>query len=203
MFASRLVVLLTLVLLLAGCGSSETTSTPARSPNTSAGPAQTSSASAAPVESASGLPASATPRPWLTYASKRFHYSLKHPPDWVVTPGTTKLPDTFDNNQAFIYASRTTVSGAVSLGLTVTFETNYLKSHYKAKLRTSANLTAAGWPAKLLTFKATRDGRAYYIQELILAKGSAAYFLVWWSDPGHVSADRALFRRIFLTFRRT
>jgi hypothetical protein len=143
-----------------------------------------------------------SPRPWKTYRSGRFHYSIKYPPNWVATPGSAKLPDSFDDFERFVYVSRTTVSGTVSLSLTVTFETNYMKSHYRAKLLTSASLTAAGWPAKLLTFNATRDGRRFYVQELIAVKGSAAYFLVWWSDRGNEVVDRSVFRRIFGTFRR-
>jgi hypothetical protein len=120
----------------------------------------------------------------------------------VVTPGTDKLPDSFDDFERFVYASRTTVSGRVSLKLTIAFETNYMKSHYRARLLASASLRAGGWPAKLLTFRATRDGRTFFVQELIAAKANAAYFLVWWSDPGNEAADRTLFRRIFMTFRR-
>jgi hypothetical protein len=81
-------------------------------------------------------------------------------------------------------------------------QTNYMRSHYRAKLLTSASLTAAGWPAKLLTFDATRDGRRFYVQELIAVKRNAAYFLVWWSDRGHEAVDRSLFGKIFRTFRR-
>jgi hypothetical protein len=128
---------------------------------------------------------------------------MKYPPTWVVTPGSAKLPDSFDNFERFIYVSRTTISGTVSLSLTVSFETSYLKSHYRAKLLTSASLSTAGWPAKLLTFNATRDGRTFYVQELIAVKGSVAYFIVWWSDRGNEAADRTLFRRIFRTFHRT
>jgi hypothetical protein len=142
-------------------------------------------------------------RPWKTYRSGRFHYTMKYPPNWVVTPGSAKLPDSFDDFERFVYVSRATIPGTVSLALTVNFETNYMKSHYRAKLLTSASLTAAGWPAKLLTFNATRDGRRFYVQELIATKGSAAYFLVWWSDRGSESVDRSVFRRMFKSFRRT
>jgi hypothetical protein len=194
---------LLLIVVVTGCGSSEQSSRPASSsaaPTTSA-IASSSAASATPVESPAGTP-SPSARPWKTYRSARFHYSLKYPPDWVVTPGSAKLPDAFDDFERFIYASRTTVSGTASLSLTIAFETNYMKSHYRAKLLTSASLTAARWPAKLLTFHATRDGRRFFVQELIVVKGNAAYFLVWWSDQGNEAADRSLFRRIFRTFRR-
>jgi hypothetical protein len=120
-----------------------------------------------------------------------------------VTPGSAKLPDSFDNFERFVYVSRTSISGKVSLALTVTFETNYMKSHYRARLLTSASLTAGGWPAKLLTLNATRDTRRFYVQELVIAKANAAYFLVWWSDRGNEPSDRSLFRRIFKTFHRT
>ena len=119
-----------------------------------------------------------------------------------MTPGSAKLPDAFDDFRHFVYASRTKVTGTVSLRLTIDFETRYMKSHYRAKLLTSKGLTAAGWPARLLTFNATRDGRKFYVQELIAVKGSAAYFLVWWSDQGNLAADRSLFQRIYKTFRR-
>jgi len=160
----------------------------------------TAAASAAPAPSSPGTAPSA--QAWKTYRSARFHYALKYPADWVVTPGSVKLPDSFDDRERFVYASRTTVSGRVSLKLTIAFETSYMKSHYRARLLTSASVRAAGWPAKLLTFRATRDGRKFYVQELIAAKGSAAYFLVWWSDLGNEAADRSVFRQIFATFRR-
>jgi hypothetical protein len=203
----RALVWLVLGVMVAACGSSESTSTPGASAATRSGeptstvPSAPSSGSVTSSGSVSPGPSPAA-RPWKTYRSARFRYSLKYPPDWVVTPGSAKLPDTFDDFKRFVYVSRTTISGTVSLSLTIAFETNYLKSHYRAKLLTSASLTAAGWPAKLLTFRATRDGRMFYVQELIAVKGSTAYFLVWWSDQGNAAADRSVFRRIFGTFRR-
>jgi hypothetical protein len=196
------------VAVLAGCGSNQTSATPAI-PSSAASAAASPSASAlAPSPSATAsASASASVAPqvveWKRYKSARYHYTLQYPPDWVVTPGSARLPDSFDNFRDFIYVSRTTISGRVSLGLTVTFETNYMKSHYRAKLLTSASLTAARWPAKLLTFTATRDSRRFFVQELIVVKGNTAYFLVWWSDRGNAASDRKAFKAIFSTFRRT
>jgi hypothetical protein len=192
------------VVVLAGCGSNQTSTTPALPSSAASAAASPSASGLAPSPSATAS-ASVAPQvvEWKRYKSARYHYTLQYPPDWVVTPGSARLPDSFDNFRDFIYVSRTTISGRVSLGLTVTFETNYMKSHYRAELLTSASLSAARWPAKLLTFNATRDGRRFFVQELIVVKGNTAYFLVWWSDRGSEASDRRAFKSIFSTFRRT
>jgi hypothetical protein len=207
-----------LAVVLAACGSSESPA-PASTVNpslaiaeVSSSPVPSSSPSIAPTATSTDTPTPTatsappaprpTPQPWLAYRSKRFHYSIKYPPEWVVTPGTTKLADMFDDYVHYVYVSRDTVSTSVSLSLTQTAETNYMKSHFKARLLSTKSLTVGGWPARLLSFNAVRDGRKLYVQDLFLGKGQVGYFLIWWSDQGHPAIDKNLFKRIYTTFRR-
>ena len=220
--AQRLAALLALVMLVTACGSSQTSPSPVSTSaaattavvvapsSQSSGPSATPSASPTASPSPEPTPTitpvltpAPTPTPWKTYASKRYHYRIKYPPGWVVTPGTTKLPDSFDDFVDYVYVTRTTISGTVSLSLTVSYETNYVKSHYRGKLLSSASASVAGWAGRLLTFNVVRDGRKLYFQELILAKASVAYFLAWWSDRGTASHDRRVFKSIYRTFRPT
>ena len=212
---ARFVMSVALVAVLAACGGTQDTPSPVTTPAVVAvSPAGTSAPTASPSVKPSPTPTPAptatptptpkpTPTPWKTYKSKRNDYTIKYPPTWIVTPGTAKLPDAFDDFQHFVYVDRDTVSGTVSLNLTQTAEINFMKSHYHAKVLAIKHLTVAGWPARLIIFNAERDGRKSYIQALVLGKGSVAYFLVWWSDRGNAVADRSFFRKIYLTFRPT
>ena len=76
-----------------------------------------------------------------------------------------------------------------------------IKSHYKAKLLSNKKVKVGSWPGKLLTFNGVDNGRKIYIQELILAKGKAAYFIDMFSDRGKATADKALFKKIYKTFK--
>ena len=57
----------------------------------------------------------------------------------------------------------------------------------------------AGWPGRILTFLGTSGGRKVYIQEIVLAKGKAAYFLSMFGDRPAAKADKALFKSIYRT----
>ncbi len=216
----RSIVALVLVLLVTACGPSgpssvalgdvasaspATAATPAPTPTATPAPTPTPAPTASPSPTATPSPTPApTPTPWKSYRSKRYHYRMKYPPLWVVTPGTTRTADQFDDfSTRFIYVDRDTVSGVVSLSLTVTHQIAWYKSHYRAKLLSRSSLTVAGWPARMLTFRASRDGRTYYVQQLMLGKGKVGYFLTWWSDFGDTAADKATFRSIYRTFRPT
>ena len=207
-----------LVALLAGCGS---TNTPApasqavqQSPNALAGspsPAASSSqaaqSSAAPTATPVLTPTpAATPAPtpivWKTYTSKRAHFTIQYPPTWVVTPATTKLVDQFDNyGYPYVYIDRDTVSGTVSVSLTVTAEIGYFKSHYKARLLSNAGIKLAGWPGRLLTFQGVDRDLKVIIQEVVVAKGSVVYYLWIYADFTTAPADRQTFRKMYLSWR--
>jgi hypothetical protein len=180
----------------AASASASSAASPSVSPNTEP--------TASPDPTATPAPTPApTPVPWLSRTSKHYKYSIKYPPTWVATPGSTKFSDEYDDYSShYVYVSRDTVSGTVSLSLTVSDDIRYEKSHYKAKLVSNHATTVAGWHGKLLIYTGTeRDGRKVLIQRVILAKGKVAYFVDMFSDRGATAADEALFKQIYKTFK--
>jgi hypothetical protein len=162
-------------------------------------PETTPAPAASPVPEATPVP---TPEPWKSFTSKRYRYAVKYPADWFVTNGSTKLADQIDDYVShYVYLSRDTVSGAISIGLTVTHDKATFKSHYKAKLLSSKKVTVNGWPGRLLTFDGSENGRKLFIQHLILGKGKVGYFVDMFSDRGQATADTALFKQIYKTFK--
>jgi hypothetical protein len=213
---------ITALLIAAIVGACGSEATPAPSSPASAAPsALTAAASTAPSASASAKPSIAptptpqptptlaptpapTPVPWKTYSSSRFHYKMKYPPDWVVTPGTSKLSDTYDNfGYPYIYVYRDLVSTSVSISATVTAQIAYYKSHYRGKLLSNASITLAGWSGRLLTFSGVDDGVKVIIKEAIIGKGKAGYFITMFGEKENATADRDLFKKMYLTWRPT
>src|SRR5262245_8641824 len=99
-----------LTAVLVGCGQTAVTTDQAASPGAralAAVPSQPSEVpSVAPQVSPTPTPApqptptpspSPTPAPWQKYTSKKYKYSMKYPPDWVVTPSTPGYSDQFDD----------------------------------------------------------------------------------------------------------
>jgi len=171
----------------------------------------TATATAKPSPTATAIPtatpvptAAPTPVPWQSYRSKRFHYKIKYPPGWIVTPGTTKTADQFDDYVApWVTVYRDTVSGVASVNLTVTRDIAYYKSHYKAKLLSNKPIKLDGWSGRILTFKGSRDGRSLLMQHIIIAKGRTGYFIDMDGDYADAAADKALFRTMYKTWRAT
>lgn len=172
---------------------------PSPSPKLAATPAPT----ATPQPTATPTPTPApTPVPWKAYTSKRFRYSIKYPPTWVVTPGSAKLADQFDGyDYPYLLISRDTVSGLASVSLTVTHDIAYYKSHFHAKVVYNKAIKVAGWSGRLMMFSGVHDGRKVLFQHLILAKGRAGYLIDMDGDLDAAAADKALFKKIYLTFR--
>jgi hypothetical protein len=169
------------------------TPSPSPSPSPTATPTPTATPAPTPVP---------TPEPWKTYKSKRYKYSMKYPPDWVVTPGSAGHADQFDDYQThFVTVFRDTVSTFVDLNGTVSQEIALMKSHYKAKLLTNKVVHVGAYSGKILTFTATDNGRKYYVQIVIIKRGAVGYFIDMWSDPGAESADRKLFYRMYNSFK--
>ncbi|MFL5647645.1 MAG: hypothetical protein ACJ776_04535 [Chloroflexota bacterium] len=213
------------IVLVAGCGPttvSPTSSTAlaAASPSPSAesaaptaaptatataAPTARSSPTATPLPTATPVPTAApTPVPWQSYRSKRFHYKIKYPPGWIVTPGTTKTADQFDEYVApWVTVYRDTVAGLASVNLTVTRDVAYYKSHYKAKLLSNKPIKLDGWLGRILTFKGSRDGRTLLMQHIIIAKGRIGYFIDMDGDYDQAAPDKALFRTMYKTWRAT
>jgi hypothetical protein len=220
MVLKRSVAVLIAGALLVGCAGSATTVSPEPSPSPSVlaaastapeptaepTPSPTPTPTATPEPTASPTPSpKPTPTPWAAYRSKRFHYKIKYPPTWIVTPGNSRLSDLFDDfGMHALYVERDTIrTGRISLSLTESSQVAIYKSHYKAKVIARKSLRIAGWPARLITMKGTDDGRKLYIQAIFVASGRVGYFLTLYSDDGNRKADQALFKKIWKTFRRT
>jgi hypothetical protein len=170
---------------------------PSPSPSPSASPSPTPTASPTPTP----VP---TPEPWKTYSSKRFKYRMSYPPEWVVTPGTSKRADQYDDfSSHFVFASRDTVSTTVDLAGTVATEKALLKSHYKAKQISDKKISLGSYSGRSMTFSGVDDGRKLYIQVLTIRRGAVAYFIEMFSDAGNEADDKKLFYRMYKTFKPT
>ena len=180
----------------------EVSASPSVSVVPSVSPSPSPTPSLAPTPSPTPTPA-ATPAPWKTYVSKLYRYQMNYPPEWIVTPGSSKLPDQYDRfGLPVVYAERDTVSGTVSVSLTVTHDVSYMKTHYKAKLVSNKTIKlAGGYNGKILTFTAVDDGRKVTVQEIIVARGSVAYFLWMWGDFERTAADQRLFKSFYTSWK--
>ena len=145
-----------------------------------------------------------TPEPWQAYTSKKLKYSMKYPPDWVSTPATPGYADSFDDRgSTFVFVDRGVVdAGFVSaVERTAKAEIAYYKSHYDAKVLSNKKAKVAGWNGRLIKMVGKEDGVDTYYQLLLLSKGRVGYFLDWRSNNGDRDADKALFERIYKTFK--
>ncbi len=186
------------VLAVTGCGGAQ--ATPAASADLAA-VASASAPAATPSPSPAPTP-SPTPVPWKTHTSKRFKYSMKYPPDYIVTPGNAKRSDMYDDFVHYVYVNRDTVPGTVSIARTVSSENAYMKSHYKGKVLTNKPIRlSGGYRGRIVTYNVTNDGRKEYAQIIMVGKGRAGYFLEMWTDRGNEKADRALFKQFYKTWR--
>jgi len=223
MSRSRALAALFTAIVVAACGSTATPA-PGASDAAPSGPVSalaSTQPSAAPSPSPSPIPSptvaptptptptlaptpSPTPVPWKTYTSKRFHYKMSYPPDWIVTPGSATLADQYDNfGYPYIYVTRDVVSTTVSISKTVTFEISYFKSHYHAKLTANQAIKLAGYAGRMLTFSGTDNGVTVIIKEVIIAKGKVGYFLTMFGQAEKLVADRSLFKKMYTTWRPT
>lgn len=202
---------------ITGCSAGQTTSSdeavaaitpsPSPSPTATATPtaAVTASPTATPEPTATPVPTpKPTPIPWAVYKSKRFKYSIKHPPDWIVTPGSSSRADQIDDfSSHYVFLERDTVSTWVDLKATIDHQKAFYKSHFKAKLISDKKVSVGSLSGRLLTFNGSEDGRKYRIQHLIIARGKVGYFVTMFSDPGAEKADAKLFLRMYNSFKPT
>jgi hypothetical protein len=175
-------------------------STPAATPT-----APTASPTATPDPTATPVPTpKPTPVPWAVYKSKRFKYQIKHPPDWIVTPGSSSRADQIDDFAShYVFLERDTVSTWVDIKATVDAQKAFYKSHFKAKLTSDKKVSVGSLSGRLLTFNGSEDGRKFRIQHLIIARGKVGYFVTMFSDPGNEKADAKLFLRMYNSFKPT
>ncbi len=61
----------------------------------------------------------------------------------------------------------------------------------------------AGWSGRLLILSGTYEGRKVLFQLLLLAKGKVGYGIDMYGDLENAIADKALFKKIYTTFRPT
>ena len=169
------------------------TATPSASPQPTATPAPTATPSPTPKPK---------PAPWSVYKSKIFKYSIKYPPDWIVTPGSANRTDVIDDfDSRYVFIERDTVSTWVDVQGTVDQEKAYYKSHYKAKLVSDKKVHVGSLSGRLLTFNGSDEGQKLRIQHLIIARGKVGYFVTMFSNPGTEKADAKLFLRMYNSFK--
>jgi hypothetical protein len=145
-----------------------------------------------------------TPEPWQSFTSKKKHYSMKYPSDWIATPATPGYPDSFDDGGfTFLFVDRYPGSGASasSLARSAKAEIAYYKSHYDAKVLSNKKAKVAGLNGRLIKMTGTVEGLKTYFQVLLLAKGRYEYRFDWQSGDGNRDADKALFERIYKGFK--
>jgi len=199
--------------ILVGCGQTAATERPA-SPAASevaaapsAAPSEAPSAAPSPTPEPSPTPSptpTPTPEPWQKYTSKKFKYSIKYPPDWVVTPSTPGYSDLFDDRAStFVTVDRDVVdAGSVAaLERTVKAQKAYFKSHYDAKVVSDKKANVAGWKGRLIKMTGYNEGLETYFQLLLLTKGRVGYFIEMQSVDDSRDEDKALFERIYTTFK--
>ena len=175
--------------------------TPAATPTAVATPKALATATASPVPTPK-----ATPIPWQSFTSKRYHYKIKYPPGWIATPGGVGVSDQFDGfDWPYVYVERDLVpSGSiVSISKTVTHDVAYWKSHFHATVTSNKPVKIAGWSGRMLTFRGTDNGQTVFFQHIILGKGRVGYFLDMYGLNTSTVADRALFKQMYTTWRPT
>ena len=164
-------------------------------------PTPTPAATPTPTPTPSPTP---TPEPWQAYTSKKLKYAMKYPPDWVVTPATPGYAETFDDRgSTFVFVDRYAGSGGsvAALERSAKAEIAYYKSHYDAKVLSNKKAKLAGLPGRLIKMTGDVDGIESYFQVLLVAKGRMEYCLDWRSEDGDQDADKALFERIYKSFK--
>ena len=164
-------------------------------------PTPTPSATPTPAPTPSPTP---TPEPWQSFRSKKAHFSIKYPPNWVATPATPGYADSFDDRGfTFLFIDRYLGSGASASALaqSAKAEIAYYKSHYDAKVLSNKKAKVAGLNGRLIKMTGKVEGLKTYFQVLLLAKGRYEYRFDWQSGDGNRDADKALFQRIYKTFK--
>ena len=220
MIRYRVVLALVVIFVVSACGATTPSASPSAlaavppsaAPLASAVESPAASPSATPLPSGTPLPTATpsptpvpTPVPWQSYTSKRFHYKIKYPPGWVVTPGSASISDQFDYYAyPYAYVYRDVLSsGTVSVSRTVTHDIAYYKSHFKAKLLSNKSIKVGGWSGRYLIFSGKDNGVQIQFQHIIIARGRVAYFIDMDGYISNAKADKALFKQMYSTFRRT
>ncbi len=180
------------------------TASPTPLPTSTAAPTPGPGATPAPTPTPAPIP---TPKPspvaWAKHTSVRFKYTIEYPPNWVVTRGDATHADQFDNfDYPYIYVSRDTVSGSISVPLTVSDVIRETKSHYKAKVTANKPISlAGGYGGRIITFKGLDRGVPVTIQKIVVGKGNAGYFLSMYATSTTRTEGLAIFQRMYRSWR--
>ena len=215
----RLIVATLLAAVLVGCGQGPAPTVPPASsaageaavrsqvpsdvPSLAPAATPTPSPAATPTPTPTPSP-TPTPEPWQSYTSKKLKYAIKYPPDWIATPATPGYADQFDDaGFTFVFVDRYPGSGgsASALERSAKAEIAYYKSHYGAKVLSNKKAKVAGLPGRLIKMAGKVDGLKTYFQVLLVAKGAMEYRLDWQSGDGNRDADKALFERMYKSFK--
>jgi hypothetical protein len=148
---------------------------------------------------------SPTQKPWLTFESKEFRYSIKYPSTWRATPSTPGYSDSLDDfagSVVFIDRDELSANSTVSLKETALHEIELYKSGYKAKLLSEEIVPfKGGWKGRLMRLAGYEDATNTYFQLLLVGKNRIGYFVEWRSIDDDRAADDALFEEIYTTFK--
>ena len=215
--SNRLIMAALLAAVLVGCGQGPaatvqpvssapgevavTSQVPSVDPSVAPIATPTPTPAATPTPTASPTP---TPEPWQSYTSKKLKYSIKYPPGWIATPATPGYSEQFDDaGFTFVFVDRYVGSGGSSSALerSAKAEIAYYKSHYDAKVLSNKKAKVAGLPGRLIKMTGKVDGLETYFQVLLVAKGRMEYRFDWESPDGDRDADKALFERMYKSFK--
>ena len=129
---------------------------------------------------------------------------MKYPPDWVATPATPGYGDSFDDRGSmFVFVDRDVVSaGSVAaLERTAKAEIAYYKSHYDAKVLSNKKAKVAGWNGRLIKMTATSTAWRPTSSCCCWPRVEWATSLDWSSEDDDREADKALFERMYKSFK--
>jgi hypothetical protein len=103
-----------------------------------------------------------------------------------------------------LFVIRHVLSTPISLSRSTTSNIAWYKSHHSAVLLTNKSLKVAGWTARLLIFSGVNSyGEQLLYQRLEVVKGRVGYYIDMDSNLDGATADKALFKQFYLTFKPT
>ncbi len=207
--STRVLATAALAAMLGGCSQAAAATPPPEPSGASvavASPSVEVEATALPSASPSSKPTTrptATPRPWQSFKSDAFDYTITYPPQWLVVPATGDAADVFhDGGWTVVIVSNDIVDSDsnASVSNTVQSQVADMVSEYEAELLSNDVVTVGGWNGRLITLSGVDDGLNTYFQLLLVARDRVGYFVEMRSVDDDHEADSALFRTIYESF---